>query len=167
MNAIIKPSQKKHNMLSILSKLFAVVKGKLAYVISMSWAASFILPLRGFLLLTTLLVVSDTVSGMLASKHRGEKITSRGFYRTIEKTVVYFSAILCASGLQIVFLSNTQISFLPNIPFVHIVSGSICFTEFLSFRENVESLTGVDILGGLKKNIQKIIDAIPQKNSDN
>jgi phage-related holin len=153
-------------MLSILSKLFAVVKGKLAYIVSMSWAASFLLPLKGFLILTTALVVSDTISGMLAAKRRGEKISSRGFYRTIEKTVVYFAAILCASGLQTMFLSNTGISFLPDVPFVHIVSGSICVTEFLSFRENVESLTGVDILGGLKKNIQKILDAIPTKNSN-
>lgn len=150
-------------MVSILTKLWATLYAKAAYIVGMSWAMSFIMPIKDFLILTVALVVADVVSGMLAAKKRGEKITSRGFYRTLEKFTVYFLAISIAAGLHSVFIAPNLGGIMPNIPLVPLVAGSICFTEFLSFRENVEQITGVDILGGFKKIVNQFIDAMPAK----
>lgn len=153
----------KHNMVSTLYKLYVIAKSNLAYLAGISGFAAFIMPLQSFLILSVSLVISDTFSGILAAKKRGEKITSRGFYRILEKITVYFAAILCAAGIQKAFIESTQLDWFQAMPLVYIVAGSIFLTEFLSLRENIESLTQVDILGGLKKNIKRFLDAIPKK----
>lgn len=150
-------------MTSIFAKLWATLYAKAAYIVGMSWAVSFIMPIKDFLILTAFLTVADAISGMLAAKKRGDKITSRGFYRTIEKFTVYFLGILAAAGLHVAFIAPNAGGIMPNIPIVPIVAGSICFTEFLSFRENVEQITGVDILGGFKKIMNQFVDAMPTK----
>jgi hypothetical protein len=147
-------------MKSFLLKLFTIAQAK--YVFLASWFSAFFLPIKGFLILSTVLVASDTISGMWAAKKRGERFQSSKFYRLVQKTTVYFMSIICAHGIQLAFMVGTGIEWMPVFPMVHLVAGSICFTEFLSFRENVESLTGVDVLGGFKKNIQKFLDAIPK-----
>ena len=152
-------------MTSFFLKLWAVVQAKGLYIISLSWAVSFLFPLKEFIYLTGFLVAFDTITGMLAAKKRGEKITSRGFYRTVEKSSVYLMAILAAAGLHRVFISASPVDWFQNLPIVQIVAGSICFTEFLSFRENVEAITGVDVLGGLKKVLSKFLDAMPTPNN--
>jgi phage-related holin len=153
--------------MSALTKLFAVLKSYFIALVGVSWIAPFFLPIRSFLLTAALLVIFDSITGILAAKKRGEKVTSRGFSRMISKMLVYFSAILAAAAMQSVFFSDSKIEFLPNLPLVYLVSASICVTEFLSLRENAEAITGVDILGGLKKNLSKLYDAIPRKVDNN
>lgn len=164
MDSVINTNTKRHNMTSILAKLWATLYAKAAYIIGMSWAVSFLMPIQNFILLTAFLTVADAISGMLAAKKRGEAITSRGFYRTIEKFVIYFLAILSAAGLHATFIAPNVSGIMPNVPIVEVVAASICFTEFLSFKENVFSLTGVDILGGFKKIFNQFSDLLPTKN---
>lgn len=150
-------------MEGIFFKLWAAFKAKAAYIAGMSWAVSFFLPIRDFIILAICLTIADAISGMIAAKKRGEKITSRGFYRTLEKFTVYLLSISAAAGLQMVFITDRLGGIVPNIPLVEVVAGSICFNEFLSFRENVQTITGIDILGGFKKIIGQFTSAMPDK----
>ena len=102
------------------------------------WAiiSSFILPIQQFLVLTLFLVFADLYAGIRAAKKRGEKIVSRGFYRTVEKLLLYFVAILCAHGLEVAFM----------IPFVSYTAAfAVALSEFWSIIENIEQVTGAKI----------------------
>jgi phage-related holin len=144
-------------MNAVLFKIWAAFQASSGYI----WFVTFLLPIWGFIALAIFLTICDAVSGMLAAKKRGEKITSRGFYRTLEKFAVYLLSIAAAAGLKTVFMSGSGV--VPNIPLVEVVAGSICFNEFLSFRENVQTLTGIDILGGFKKVIGQFTEAMPEQ----
>lgn len=143
------------NVLTVASKTYLYVKAHFWGIFASTYFLSFFVPIKGFLILMAMLVVSDTISGMIAAKKRGEELTSRGFYRTLEKVTVYFLSIIGGRGIHLVF-ELPEIGWLPPLPFVYLVAGSICFTEFLSLRENVRTITGVDILGGLKNAVAQI-----------
>jgi phage-related holin len=144
-----------HNVLNTVVKTYVLSKAYFWSIFASTWFISFFMPIKGFLILMAMLVISDTISGMIAAKKRGEKLSSRGFYRTLEKVSVYFLSIIGGRGIHLVF-ELPEIGWLPPLPFVYLVAGSICFTEFLSLRENVKSITQVDILGGFKNAIAQI-----------
>ena len=98
---------------------------------------SFFLPIKHFLIFTIFVVFSDTVTGILAAKKRGEKITSKGLYRTSQKVVVYFCGIMIFHGASITFGLPSQI--------VYSVSFLIAFTELYSISENIKVITGVNL----------------------
>jgi phage-related holin len=104
---------------------------------------SFVAPIMPFIYLTIGLIFADLYSGVRRAKAEGKKITSRGFYRTVEKTALYFFVIILSEGLAKVFL-------LP-IPVTYIAAFTICLTEFKSLLENVTALTNVPFLEKLKE----------------
>lgn len=112
----------------------------------LSWLSSFIAPLYPFVILIIFLLFADFISGTRAAKKRGEKITSGGFRRTVEKFILYFFAILAAEGMAKVFM--------PSVPITYIVSFTIAATEFKSVLENVEGVTGAGIFQALKDRLK-------------
>lgn len=152
-----------HSMFKIILKTFSVAKMHLTALITMTGVMSFFMPLRNFILLSIFLVIADVITGVIAAKKRGEKIRSRGIYRTAEKLLVYLLAIIAAAGFHHIFVAPAQISWFEQMNLVHIVAGSICMTEFLSMRENIETITNTDILGGAKKVLDRFIEATPKK----
>jgi len=98
---------------------------------------SFLLPIKHFLIFTIFVVFADTVTGIIAAKKRGEKITSKGLYRTSQKVVVYFCGIMIFHGASVTFGLPSQI--------VYSVSFLISFTELYSVAENIKSITGVNL----------------------
>lgn len=104
---------------------------------------SFMAPVWPFVFMAFVLVIVDMVTGVRAAKKRGEKIKSRGLYRGIEKFVLYFLAITVAQQMQVTFFEV--------VPVTQVVAFGICVTEFFSMVENVETVTGVNILRRLKK----------------
>ena len=109
----------------------------IAYSICCGVIFSFFFPIKHFLIFTIFVVFADTVTGMLAAKKRGEKITSKGLYRTSQKVVVYFCGIMIFHGASVTFGLPSQI--------VYSVSFLIAFTELYSISENIKSITGVNI----------------------
>lgn len=107
---------------------------------SFIWAIAgpYIIPIADFLAIAALLVFVDLITGLFAARHRKENIRSRGLFRTLEKVVVYFVAILSAQGMEQVF----QLEFLY---LTYLVSFAIASTEFISVIENVEKITGIDV----------------------
>jgi len=110
-------------------------------------ALGFIMPIWPFIATAIALVFADAVTGVMAAKKRGDKITSRGFYRTSQKIVVYMASILACEGVRIVFV--------PSIPVTYTAAAAICVTELKSILENTRSVSGVNIfqqIGGLLPN---------------
>jgi phage-related holin len=107
-------------------------------------ALGFVLPIWPFILTAIALVFADAVTGVMAAKKRGEKITSYGFYRTSQKIVVYMVSILACEGVRLVFV--------PGIPVTYTAAAAISVTELKSILENTRSVSGVNIfqqIGGL------------------
>ena len=101
------------------------------------YLASFVLPIQHFLLFTIAVVGADTITGVRAAKKEGQKITSKGLYRTTEKIVVYFVSIMIFEGAK-----NT---FSIPIPITYMVASMIAGTELFSIAENVKRITGVNL----------------------
>lgn len=80
------------------------------------------------------IVLTDFVTGMLASRKRGEVISSRKMRPTITKGIGYMAAILVAHTFEK--------SFMPDLNCLKIVSGLIALIELKSLDENIKDLTG-------------------------
>jgi phage-related holin len=96
-------------------------------------------PAQSMLLTVLVLIVCDLITGVLAARKRGESIKSAGIGRTIVKLVIYELAI----GLS--FLAETYLMG-PLIPASKIAASLIGTTELLSVLENLNTLSGGDLL---------------------
>jgi uncharacterized membrane protein len=110
---------------------------KITYAICCGWIFSFFIPIKGFLIFTVFVVFADMATGIMAAKKEGQKINSKGLYRTTEKIVVYFVSILIFEGAK-----NT---FSIPIPITYIAAMMIAATELFSIAENVKRITGVEL----------------------
>jgi uncharacterized membrane protein len=110
---------------------------KITYAICCGWIFSFFVPIKGFLIFTIFVVFADMGTGILAAKKEGQKINSRGLYRTIEKIVVYFCAILIFEGARNTF----------SLPFniTYMAAFLIATVELYSISENIKRITGVNL----------------------
>jgi phage-related holin len=97
----------------------------------------FFIPIRGYLLFMLFAIIFDTITGIIAARAQKIPITSRGIWRTIEKIVIAFIAIMLSEGFRIVFM--------PEIPITMGVSAIIAAAEVKSNFENYYKITGVDI----------------------
>jgi len=134
------------------------IEKALSYAVAMlwSWAISFVMPISEFLILTCALVCCDFITGVKAAHKRGEKIQSKGFRRTLSKTLMYFVAIFLSKGMEDVF----------GVPkLVYVVSGFIALTEFKSNLENISSFTGTNIWANLVARIPDITQLMKKQKS--
>jgi uncharacterized membrane protein len=109
---------------------------KITYAICCGWIFSFFVPIKGFLIFTIFVVFADMGTGIIAAKKEQQKINSRGLYRTIEKIIVYFCAILIFEGARNTFS-------LPNITYM--AAFLIATVELYSISENIKRITGVNL----------------------
>jgi uncharacterized membrane protein len=124
-------------MKSIMLKLFYQGYEFIAFSLCCGFIASFFIPIKGFLLFTVAVVFADTITGIKAAKKEGQKISSKGMYRTTEKIVVYFTSILIFE-----LAKNT---FSIPFPITYMVAMMISATELFSVAENVQRITGVNL----------------------
>lgn len=110
-------------------------------------------PIKATLLTVIILVGIDLVSGLWAAKARREKITSGGLKRTIVKIMVYELVVLLAFLVQ-QYLTG------PYVPLVNILAGYIGITELKSVLENIEDISGMDIIKIL---INKVSQSDPER----
>jgi uncharacterized membrane protein len=110
---------------------------KITYAICCGYIFSFFIPIKGFLIFTVFVVFGDMGTGIIAAKKEGQKINSRGLYRTIEKIVVYFCAILIFEGARNTF----------SLPFniTYMAAFLIATVELYSISENIKRITGVNL----------------------
>ena len=110
---------------------------KITYAICCGWIFSFFIPIKGFLIFTVFVVFADMATGILAAKKEQQKINSKGLYRTMEKIVVYFCAILIFEGARNTF----------SLPFniTYMTAFLIAAVELTSISENIKRITGVNL----------------------
>ena len=109
----------------------------------LGFLTSFVMPVAPFIMLCIFLIFADLYSGIRVARKNNVKLTSRGFYRTVEKIGLYLLVILTSHGIETVFK-------LP-LPVTYITSIAICLTEFKSLIENTSKLTGVDFTDRIKE----------------
>ena len=110
---------------------------KIMYAICCGWIFSFFIPIKGFLIFTVFVVFADMATGIMAAKKEQQKINSKGLYRTMEKIVVYFCAILIFEGARNTF----------SLPFniTYMTAFLIAAVELTSISENIKRITGVNL----------------------
>ena len=124
-------------MKTIIINLLRQGYESIAFSLCCGFIASFLFPIKHFLLFTIAVVIADTITGIKASRKEGKAITSKGLYRTTEKIVVYFVSILIFEGAKNTFSIPFQITYL--------VASMIAGTELFSVAENVKRITGVNL----------------------
>jgi uncharacterized membrane protein len=124
-------------MKAIILNILKLGYDGIAFAVCCGFVASFFIPIKGFLLFTVFVVFADTVTGILAANKRGERITSKGLYRTSQKVVVYFVGIMIFEGARNTFSLPLNITYM--------VAFTIATTELYSIAENIKSMTGVNI----------------------
>ena len=124
-------------MKTIIYNILKIGYDGIAFAVCCGLIASFIIPIKSFLIFTIFVVFADTVTGIMAAKKRGEEITSKGLYRTSQKCLVYLCGIMIFEGARLTF----QLPF--NITYM--AAFTIATTELFSIAENIKSITGVNI----------------------
>lgn len=98
---------------------------------------SFFMPLINTLVVVSILVILDLITGLIASYKLKKKITSSGFKRTVVKIFLYQCCIIVAALLENYVIQD--------FPIIKGVVMLIALTEAKSFFENVEICTGLNI----------------------
>jgi phage-related holin len=95
-------------------------------------------PIQGVLVTVLVLTLVDLITGIIAARKVGEKITSRGIRRTVVKLFVYQVACCCA------FLCETYLTG-SIVPCLKILTTLIGLTELKSVLENLDKIYGINI----------------------
>ena len=108
-------------------------------------------PIKAVLLVTGVLIFADLITGIMAAKKKGQKITSAGLRRTVTKLAIYNTAIMIGFLVETYMLGGF-------IPISKIASGLIGVVESASLYENLNVLHGDDIFKALIKQLGSIND---------
>ena len=99
---------------------------------------AFLTPIHTLMLVVGALMILDLITGVWAAVKRGEPITSRRMGRTVGKMLVYQLAII--SGYLIEYGLGGL------LPVSKLVGAAITLVEGTSVLENLNKLSGVNIL---------------------
>lgn len=97
------------------------------------------MPIKATLITVMVLTVADLISGIMASRKEGKKITSSGLKRTIIKTTVYELVVMLG------FLTEQYMTG-DSVPIVKVLAGFIGLTELKSVMENIERISGMPVV---------------------
>lgn len=97
------------------------------------------MPIKATLITVMVLTVADLISGIMASRKEGKKITSSGLKRTIIKTTVYELVVMLGFLTERYMIGDA-------LPVVKILAGFIGLTELKSVLENIERISGMPII---------------------
>ena len=96
-------------------------------------------PIHAAIIVSGVFIVADMITGIMAARKRGEKVTSAGLRRTLTKFFVYEIALVLAFLGQKYLLSDI-------FPACKVVSGMVGIVELKSIFENLNELSGQDLL---------------------
>lgn len=97
------------------------------------------MPIKATLITVMVLTVADLITGIMASRKEGKKITSSGLKRTIIKTTVYELVVMLGFLTERFMVGDS-------IPVVKVLAGFIGLTELKSVLENIERISGMPII---------------------
>jgi phage-related holin len=102
---------------------------------------AFFTPIHKLLLLTTVLIGLDLVTGLVAAWKRGTRITSARLSGSIVKVAVYTIA-MCACHI-------VEVHFVAELPIVRLLASLVGLRELMSILENLNIASGRDLLSDL------------------
>lgn len=108
-------------------------------------------PIKAVILVTGILIFADLITGILAARKKGEKITSAGLRRTVTKIFIYNSAIMLGFLAEKYMLDGF-------IPVSKIASGLIATVELASLYENLNTLNGNNLFKALIDKLGSVND---------
>jgi phage-related holin len=94
------------------------------------------IPIASMLLFTGFMIFFDAVTGIWASKRRGEVISSEKMKRSVYKVIIYPLAFIISSWAELI---------LPSIPFIKGASTILIAIEGKSVLENFNDILGYNI----------------------
>lgn len=92
-------------------------------------------PIEPVIITTFVLVLADFITGVLAARKSGTKITSTGFKRSVGKLFLYETA-MCLAFLVQKYMTGDL------LPASKLVSALIGLTELKSILENLDTIQG-------------------------
>lgn len=122
-----------------------IIKYYLFHIISV--VAAFLSPIIGTLLSVGMFIFLDTITGVWAAKKSGNKVTSRGLSRIINKTLIYSSTTIVFFTMD-KFILNDATKMLIDFDFIltKIIALTLISIEFYSINENFETATGKGLI---------------------
>ena len=112
----------------------------------------FISPIKHLLLIVGLMIIIDTIFGIIRSKKLGIKFTSRRFYSFFKKNFVYQLLVITTYLLDINLIGEFTTSFISiDLLATKLMASAICYNEFTSINENVNIAYDIDIINYIKK----------------
>ncbi|MEO6721443.1 MAG: phage holin family protein [Ferruginibacter sp.] len=132
------------------TQFFALLKNNA--VVCLNVIGVFLLPIVPLLLLTGLMILFDTGTGLYRSHKLKEAITSRKFSQVVSKLLLYNFGIITVYIID-VFLLGEFFKLLISIPFLctKITALILVSIEFLSINENIKQISGVSLIQEFKK----------------
>jgi hypothetical protein len=115
---------------------------------------SFFTPIHQLLFLTTVLIAADFVTGVAASLRTGKRFTSSRVGATLVKVAVY-SIGLCTSYI-------VETHFVKELPVVRMLASLVGLRELLSIFENLNIVSGQNLLTALINKVQSDSDKTPK-----
>jgi phage-related holin len=119
---------------------------------------SFFAPIFYAFILVSILVVTDTITGVMrAGRKDVEAISSKKMFAIVPKLIFYFLLVIVAHGITLVE---------PQLPFVKFALIGVSFIEIKSIDENFKGLFGFSFLDKTFKAIKQI-NQIKRHKDDN
>lgn len=113
-------------------------------------------PIKGIIITVGIVIVVDLITGILAARKRGEKITSAAIRRTVSKILIYQTAILTG------FLIETYLT-QDLVPITKIVASIIGIVEGKSVFENLNAVSDNKLFSEVLKKLGSINDKEEKK----
>lgn len=108
-------------------------------------------PVRAVLISVLVLVLLDSITGVLAARKRGERITSAGLRRTVSKLLAFEIALIAGHLLQKYLLADA-------VPVVSLLAAAIGVVEGKSILENADTISGGNVFKGVLARLGSIND---------
>jgi phage-related holin len=102
-------------------------------------------PIQAVMISVGFLIFADLITGILAAKKTGKKITSAGIRRTVSKMLVFQIAVI--SGFVVEIYIGVP------LPVAKIVASAIALSELVSVLENVQKITGENVFAKVIKKL--------------
>jgi phage-related holin len=134
--------------ISLLKQIYHAPTWKAGLYIILAAAFNFILPIANFIILLSLLIVADFITGNWAAKKRNEIITSKGWRRTITKIATYAVSIFFVHYVKVVMFVKLDFDV------AYAVTLACILIELKSLLENVNTITGMDIWQVIKDKLK-------------
>jgi hypothetical protein len=100
-------------------------------------------PIKALLIAVGFLIFADTVSGILAARKRGEKISSAKLRGVITKAFVYQICVISGFVMEKYIVDGI-------LPVSKIIAGAIAAVEIKSILENSNTILGMDLFAEVK-----------------